>query len=128
MVKTGAGREHLIKSIKKRDGQEVPFDLSKIAGAINKAMIVTGEGSMEEAELVANKVLAELVRIAKKFKDFLPDVEGIQDIVEKELILSEYVRTAKEYILYRQERSKLREVGIKVPPKVKKLTQEVKNI
>ncbi len=126
MVKTGAGREHLIKSIKKRDGQEVPFDLSKIAGAINKAMIVTGEGSMEEAELVANKVLAELVRIAKKFKDFLPDVEGIQDIVEKELILSEYVRTAKEYILYRQERSKLREVGIKVPPKVKKLTQESK--
>jgi ribonucleoside-diphosphate reductase alpha chain len=126
MVKTGSGREHLIKTIRKRDGQVVPFDLSKIAGAIFKAMTVTGEGSMEEAELVANKVLAELVRIGKKFKDFLPDVEGIQDIVEKELILSEYVKSAKEYILYRQERNKLRQVGIKVPPKVRKLAEESK--
>ena len=100
MVKTGNGRVHLIKSIQKRDGQVVPFDLSKITAAINKAMVIVGEGSTEEAELVANKVLSELVKIAKKFKDFVPDVEGIQDIVERELILSEYVKSSKEYILY----------------------------
>lgn len=126
MVKTGSGRANLIKSLKKRDGQIVPFDLSKITGAINKAMTVSGEGSPEEAELVANKVLSEIVKISKKFKDFVPDVEGIQDIVERELILSEYVKSSKEYILYRQERSKLRSVGVQVPAKLKKLTAESK--
>ncbi|MFA5652423.1 MAG: ATP cone domain-containing protein [Candidatus Paceibacterota bacterium] len=126
MVKTGSGRVNLIRSIKKRDGQIVPFDLSKITSAIHKAMSISSEGSLEEAELVANKVLAELVKIAKKFKDFLPDVEGIQDIVERELILSEYVKSAKEYILYRQERTKLRSVGVQVPAKLKKLTAESK--
>lgn len=117
---------NLIKNIKKRDGQIVPFDFSKITDAINKAMTVSGEGSVEEAELVANKVLGELVKIAKKFKDFLPDVEGIQDIVERELILSEYVKSAKNYILYRQERSKIRETQVKVPERVKKLAAESK--
>ncbi|MFA6797536.1 MAG: ATP cone domain-containing protein, partial [Candidatus Paceibacterota bacterium] len=126
MVKTGSGRVNLIKSVKKRDGQIVDFDLGKITSAINKSMTITGEGSIEEAELVANKVLAELVKIAKKFKDFVPDVEGIQDIVERELILSEYVKSAKEYIIYRQERSKLRIVGVQVPPKVKKLAADSK--
>jgi ribonucleoside-diphosphate reductase alpha chain len=126
MVKTGSGRVNLIRSIKKRDGQIVPFDLSKITSAINKSMTISSEGSIEEAELVANKVLAELVKIAKKFKDFLPDVEGVQDIVERELILSEYVKSSKEYILYRQERSKLRTVGVQVPAKLKKLTTDSK--
>ncbi len=126
MVKTGSGRANLIKSLKKRDGTIVPFDLSKITGAINKAMTVSGEGSPEEAELVANKVLSEIVKISKKFKDFVPDVEGIQDIVERELILSEYVKSSKEYILYRQERAKLRSVGVQVPAKLKKLTAESK--
>lgn len=46
MVKTGSGRVNLIKSIMKRDGQIVPFDFSKIASAINKAMSVSGEGSI----------------------------------------------------------------------------------
>jgi len=126
MVKTGSGRVNLIKSIKKRDGSIVPFDLSKITIAISKAMKVVGEGSLEEAELVANKVLAELVKIAKKFKDFIPDIEGIQDIVERELILSEYVKSSKEYIIYRQERNKIRETSISVPPKVKKLAADSK--
>ena len=126
MVKTGSGRVNLIRKIQKRDGQIVPFDLSKITGAINKAMTIVGEGSIEEAELVANKVLSELVKIARKFKDFVPDVEGIQDIVERELILSEYVKSSKEYILYRQERNKLRCVGVQVPYKLKKLTTDSK--
>ena len=116
----------LVKSIQKRDGTIVPFDLMKIVGAIHKAMLVTGEGSLEEAELVATKVFADLVRISKKYPNFVPTVEGIQDSVEKELILSEYVKTSKEYILYRQERAKLREQGVSVPPKVKKLTAESK--
>jgi ribonucleoside-diphosphate reductase alpha chain len=87
---------------------------------------VVNEGSLEEAELVATKVFADLVRITKKYPNFVPTVEGIQDSVEKELILSEYVKTAKEYILYRQERARLREQGVSVPPKVRKLTAESK--
>ncbi len=102
MVKLATSKANLIKVIKKRDGQIVPFDINKITSAISKAMTIVGEGSSEEAELVATKVYAELVKIAKKFKDFIPNVEGIQDVVEIELILSEYVKTSKEYILYRQ--------------------------
>jgi len=122
----GKKEVRLVKSIQKRDGTIVPFDLMKIVGAIHKAMLVVNEGSLEEAELVATKVFADLVRICKKYPNFIPTVEGIQDSVEKELILSEYVKTSKEYILYRQERAKLREQGISVPPKVKKLTAESK--
>ncbi len=111
MVKNTVGGKKdkmLVKSIQKRDGLIVPFDLSKIVGAIHKAMVVVGEGSMEEAELVATKVFADLVRISKKFPNFIPTVEGIQDSVEKELILAEYVKSAKEYILYRAMRNEQR--------------------
>jgi ribonucleoside-diphosphate reductase alpha chain len=111
----------IVTSVQKRDGSVVPFDLARIVNAINKAMIASSEGSPEEAELVANKVVAELVRITKKFKNFVPTVEGIQDTVEKELILSEYVKTAKSFILYREERSKLRKKGIEVPERIKEL-------
>ncbi len=125
-VKTEHKKDLLVKRVHKRSGEIVEFDLSRVISAIHKAMLATGEGSRDEAELVANKVYAELVRISKKFKNFLPDVEGIQDIVEKELILSDYVRTAKAYILYRAEHSKIREKNVQVPEKVKKLAAESK--
>ncbi|MDO8510408.1 MAG: ATP cone domain-containing protein [bacterium] len=116
----------LIKTVQKRDGTIVSFDLDKIANAIYKAMIATGEGSDVEASMVANKVFADLVRITKKYKNFIPTVEGIQDSVEKELILSEYVQTSKAYILYRQKRAELRKEGIEVPTAVKKLAEQSK--
>ncbi len=116
----------IVKLMQKRSGSVVPFDLEKIVNAINKAMMSTGEGSLEEAELVANKVLGELVKITKKFKNFVPTVEGVQDIVENQLILSDYVQTAKHYILYRAERTKLRSQGVEVPEKVRNLTAESK--
>ncbi len=121
-----ARAEKMVKSVQKRNGSIVPFELERISNAIYKAMLQTGEGSEEEAVLVANKVYADLVRIAKKHKNFLPTVEGIQDSVESELILSEYVKTAKSYILYREQRAKLREKGIQVPENVKKLAEESK--
>lgn len=125
-VKNSTKTGDLIKTIQKRDGRMVPFDSEKIVNAIFKGMTSSGEGSREEAELVANKVYAELVRIKKKFSNFVPTVEGIQDIVEKELILSDYVKTSKHYILYREERAKLRAKGIEVPENVKKLAQDSK--
>jgi anaerobic ribonucleoside-triphosphate reductase len=98
-----------VKKVLKRDGSVVDFDINRVRTAIFKAMLQTKEGTEEEASLVATKVLAELVRVAKHHKNFVPTVEGIQDSVESELILSGYVRTAKSYILYREKRAKLRE-------------------
>lgn len=116
----------LVKKVQKRDGSIVDFDIQKIANAIHKGMISTGEGSQKEAELVAGRVYTELLRITKRYKNFVPTVEGIQDTVEKELILSDYVKTAKHYILYREKRAKLREKGLQVPERVRKLSTDSK--
>ena len=115
-----------ITNIQKRSGAIVPFEFDKIVNAINKAMIASGEGSPKEAKMVAGKVEAELIRTKRKHKNFVPTVEGIQDDIERELILSEYVKTAKDFIIYREERSKLRAKGVQVPEKVKELALESK--
>lgn len=116
--------KEFVPSIQKRGGAIVPFDFSKITRAIRKAMVASNEGTSEEAEMVAHKVVADVVRISKKYKNFLPTVEGVQDEVERQLILSDYVKTAKSYILYRQERAELRRKGVAVPEKVRKLAAE----
>src|SRR5680860_498658 len=115
-----------IKGVQKRNGEIVPFDLEKVVSAINKAMLASGEGSMKEAEMVANKVMMEIVKISKKYKNFVPTVEGLQDTVEQELMLSDFVKTSKNYILYREERSRLRSHSVVVPERVKKLAEESK--
>ena len=117
----------MVKEVKKRDGSVVPFDLTRIVNAIHKAMLQTNEGSKEEAALVANKVLSDLVKIIRKHSNFIPTVEGIQDSVENELILSEYVKTAKSYILYREKRAHLREKGFHVPEEVRSLVEKSKS-
>jgi len=116
----------LVQKVQKRDGSIVEFDINKITNAVYKAMLASGEGSEKEAELVANKVLLSLVKISKRFKTFVPNIEGIQDAVETTLILSDYVKTAKGYILYREKRAKLREQGIEVPKKVRELSANSK--
>jgi ribonucleoside-diphosphate reductase alpha chain len=115
-----------IKSVEKRDGTTVPFEIEKIANAINKAMLASHEGSVEEAMKVANRVLSVLEKKAKEEKGFIPKIEYIQDTVEQELMLSDYVKASKEYILYREERARLREQGLLVPEKIKKLAEESK--
>ncbi|MFA6095727.1 MAG: ATP cone domain-containing protein [Candidatus Paceibacterota bacterium] len=114
----------IIKSIYKRDGALVPFNAEKIVNAIYKAMASASEGSQKEAQKIARSVVADATRIAQKYKNFIPTVEGIQDTVEKELILGKYAKTAKSYILYRNNRAKLRSRGRDVPPHVKKLVEE----
>lgn len=113
-----------VPKIQKRNGMIAAFDFTKIVRAIRLAMEQEGEGSPEEAEMVAHKVVADVVRIAKKYKNFLPTVEGIQDEVERQLILSEYVKTAKHYIIYRQERARIRKHTLAIPEHVRKLAQE----
>src|SRR3989338_8416131 len=119
-----------IKSIRRRTGEVVAFDLSRIAGAILKAFEVTGEGKEEESNIVANSVFktmlglrTELVNINKKAK-FLPTVEMTQDLVEKELMKKGFTETAKKYILYRSQRSKLRAAFGPVPEATRALVEE----
>ena len=116
----------MIPNIEKRDGRLVAFDFDKIATAIWKAMIAAEEGSQDDANLVAHQVAGELGRFAKKYKSFLPTVEGMQDSIEKYLILNDYVKTAKSYILYRDKRAQLRAAHVDIPAHVRKLAEESK--
>ena len=116
----------MIPQIEKRDGRLVPFDFDKIAAAVWKALAATEEGDQDDATLITHQVAGELGRFAKKYKSFLPTVEGIQDSVEKYLILNDYVKTAKAYILYRDKRAQLRAAHVEIPEHVRKLTEESK--
>lgn len=125
---TAVGRVYkkYLPHIQKRDGRVVPFAFDKIVIAIQKAMTASNEGSPEEAVMVAHKVGSEMMRIAKTYKNFMPTVEGCQDEVERQLMLSDYVTTSKNYILYRAKRAEDRKVNGEVPEHVRKLAEESK--
>ena len=116
---------HQIKQIKKRDGRIVDFEQSRITSALYKAMQASGEGNLEQDPVrVSDKVVQEL---AKRFpKEHIPEVEEIQDIVEETLILMDFAKTAKAYILYRHKRAQVREKTKVIPENVKQLVVESK--
>jgi len=96
-----------ITKIKKRDGRIVDFDQKKITNAIYKAITATDQGDGKKAKKLSDAVVRILNRRFKK--DEIPTVEQIQDIVEEVLILEGLVETAKAYILYREQRRRIRE-------------------
>ncbi len=101
----------MITKIRKRDGREVPFNLEKIANAIFKAASATGGKDYAVALTLAESVAEYLEKnLGKK----LPTVEEIQDAVEIVLIDTGHARTAKEYILYRAERTRVREMNTRL--------------
>src|SRR3989338_5293311 len=118
----------IVGKIQKRDGTIVPFDGKRITRAIFSAMQSVKEGNEMESEKMMHKVLDALIafKSENKIKFFVPSVETIQDIVENELIVSGFMQTAKAYILYRKERSLVREKAGFVPEKVKELVAESK--
>ena len=97
----------MYKSIKKRDGRTTKFDRKKIEKAIEKAGLETGEFDAAQAVELTDKVLGVLETRNQKR---LPSVEDIQDIVEDTLIDSKFKKTAKAYIIYRDQHKKLREI------------------
>lgn len=101
----------MIKNIIKRDGREVPYDSQKITNAIFKAAKALGGNNMETAKELTVKVEEY---IEENIKDHVPTVEQIQDAVEHTLIETGHARTAKEYILYRAERTKRREMNTRL--------------
>lgn len=98
----------MITKIRKRDGRYVKFNEEKITEAIQKAILAV------EAEVTINKISKITKEVVKKIEDVTPEgrvptVEDVQDIVEKVLMSSRLPEVAKAYILYREERSQVRD-------------------
>jgi ribonucleoside-triphosphate reductase len=109
----------MITKIIKRDGREAPFNIEKITNAIFRATGAAGEESYANALALAEKVTERLdIDNGRK----VPDVEEIQDIVESVLIDTGNARTAKEYILYRAERTRIREMNTRLMKVYEELT------
>lgn len=101
----------MITTIIKRDGREVPFSVDKIANAVYQAAQALGGKDYAVSLEIANEV-ADYIENDLKIEK--PTVEQIQDAVEKVLIDSGHARTAKVYILYRAERSRVREMNTRL--------------
>ena len=100
-----------IKQIIKRDGRTVDFDITKISDAIYKAAEVLGGSDRDTANYLSRQVELYLVEVCH---NDTPTVEQIQDVVEKVLIENGHARTAKEFILYRAERTRVREMNTRL--------------
>ncbi len=98
----------MVTKIKKRDGRIVPFEKEKIYLAIFKSAQAVGGHDKETARELMEKVVKI---IEERFKDKVPDVETVQDIVEKTLVENRHYKTAKAYILYREQHKQIREVS-----------------
>ena len=108
-----------ITSIKKRDGRDVDFDIGKISGAISKAFDATYRpGSYELATTLAMEVMSILELEGEE----APEVEHIQDIVEKVLMDNGFITAAKAYILYRNERSRRRQMNTRLMQTYEEIT------
>lgn len=105
----------MTNTVRKREGQLVEFDRKKIVEAIFAAMQVMGEENKSRSEKITDQVIKKL---EERFKDNIPQVEEVQDIVEEILIKEGMVKVAKAYILYRDKRSRIRE-SLKVRKKIK---------
>ncbi|MEK7828006.1 MAG: ATP cone domain-containing protein, partial [Thermodesulfobacteriota bacterium] len=97
--------------IKKRDGRLLKFNAEKITNAIAKA----GAASGEFDHAVAKTLTIRVLNLAEKiFDSRITTVEEIQDIVEEVLLSSSYRKTAKAYIIYREQHARLREITNKM--------------
>ncbi len=98
----------MVTKIRKRSGEIVDFYQEKITRAIFKAAHACGGEDYSKAEKLSDEVMKI---VEAKYGDTVPDVEDIQDIVEKVLIENGHAKTAKAYILYREKRKGARETN-----------------
>jgi ribonucleoside-triphosphate reductase len=97
----------MFTKVEKRDGTIVPFEAQKITNAIAKA----GKATEEFEEKVAQRLTVRVLNLAQQVTgEKIPTVEEIQDIVEEVLLSSTYRKTAKAYIIYRDQHAKMREI------------------
>ena len=110
----------MLKNVMKRDSRVAPFCKGKIVDAIFKAAQSVGGSDRGMAEAVADRVVTALERAGLE----TPSVELVQDAIEKELIEAGHARTAKAFILYRNERTKARQKKSKLMQTIKDLSFE----
>jgi len=108
-----------VTSIKKRDGRISEFNVAKISDAICKAFKATyrpGNGALSD------KLADEVRSILQQEGEETPDVEHIQDVVEKVLMDNGYIATARAYILYRNERNRVRQMRTRLMKTYEEIT------
>ncbi len=101
----------MITKIRKRDGRELPFNIEKISNAIYKAASASGGRDYKTAMDLAEQVI---IYLEENLHKQVPTVEEIQDAVEKVLIETGHAKTAKEFILYRSERTRVRDMNTRL--------------
>ena len=111
--------------VRKRDGRIVAWDDSRIENAIFKSFLAASEGNKKDAVRLTKKVKTSISKNLQE-QSTPVGIEDIQDAVEKELILADFVGASKEYILYRDQRSRVRTHSHTVPQNVEDLAQESK--
>ena len=109
----------MIQSITKRDGRVVLFELNKIASAILRALEAAHEGDASDAARVANDVQREL---ESSFASQSPNIEQIQDTVERQLMNHGFPAAAKAYSLYRAIRTRAREANTTLMRTIEEIT------
>ncbi|MFA6160118.1 MAG: ribonucleoside triphosphate reductase [Parcubacteria group bacterium] len=115
-----------IRKVVKRSGEVVPFNQKKITEAVYKAFCETREAGKKEAKQVSDK-LVQLLN--KNFKPgYIPQIEEIQDLVEKVLMILDFDETAKAYIIYRDKRGKLRDTESSLSEAVDLIESYIKEI
>jgi len=97
----------IIKKVRKRDGRIADFDQARITNAIFAAAVEVGGRNREIAERLSDEVVKIL---EEKYAGEIPNVEDIQDVVEKVLIEKGHAKTAKAYILYRKQHEEMRKL------------------
>ena len=109
----------MIQSIIKRDGRVVLYEQGKIAAAILRSLEVSGDGNAADAARVANDVQRDL---ENRFVNESPNIEAIQDTVERQLMNHGFNAAAKAYILYRANRTRAREANTQLMKTIDEIT------
>ena len=109
----------MIQSIIKRDGRVVLYDESKIAAAVLKALEAVGEGDAAEAARVANRAAQQIGQVCGEEP---PQIEQIQDAAERQLMECGHEEAAKRYILYRANRTRIREANTSLMKTIDEIT------
>ncbi len=118
--------QNKILKVQNRDNDIIDFDQSRIEKALFKAITATDQGDGEKSKKITEKIIRLLNRRFKEKE--IPHVEQIQDIVEEVLILEGLVETAKAYILYREQRRKIREIVSSFDESIETIDDYIKEI
>nr|WP_312985847.1 anaerobic ribonucleoside triphosphate reductase [Clostridioides sp.] len=116
----------MVKFVKKRDGRVIPFNQDRVTRAIFLAAtsVAEKEGTVPDYK-VSEELTNEVIRhLNKKFIEEVPGVEDVQDAVVKILIESGHARTSEEYIIYRTERSRIRNSKTRLMKSIEEITFE----